>query len=94
MITAGTAIRESLDILASSRAIISGVVVSLDRQEMVSDTLRESAIQQVERDCGVPVTAIVRLKHLVSFLETRGQDTSSEQLSAIQLYRHTHGVEY
>ena len=93
VITAGTAIRESLDILRAAEAVLSGVVVSLDRQEMVSDTLRESAIQQVEKVAGAPVCAIVRLKHLVAYLETK-EDTTVEQLEAIRRYRATYGVEY
>ena len=68
VITAGTAIREAVDILARASALLVGVAVALDRQEMVSETVRESAIQQVEREFAVPVTAIVRLKHLVRFV--------------------------
>ena len=93
VITAGTAIRESLDTLRSAEALLSGVVVSLDRQEMVSDSVRESAIQQVEKVAGAPVCAIVRLKHLVAYLETQ-PGTTSEQLEAIRQYRTTYGVEY
>ena len=93
VITAGTAIRESLGILRDAEAVLSGVVVSLDRQEMVSDTVRESAIQQVEKVADAPVCAIVRLKHLVAYLETQS-GTTSEQLDAIREYRSTYGVEY
>jgi len=110
VITAGTAIREAVDILANASAVLVGVAVALDRQEMVSETLRESAIQQVERDVGVPVTAIVRLTHLVQYVrENKGLATgpaeapavgskrslcTDEELSKIEEYRSSYGVNY
>jgi orotate phosphoribosyltransferase len=91
VITAGTAIRESLELLSAAGANVCGVVVSLDRQEMVSESLRESAIQQVEKSSGISVVSIVRLKHLVSYME---EGSDPEQLAAIRQYRETYGVEY
>ena len=69
VITAGTAIRESMEILRAADAQLAAVAVSLDRQEKTSETAAESAIQQVARECGVPVLSIVRLKHLVAYVK-------------------------
>jgi orotate phosphoribosyltransferase len=95
VITAGTAIRESLELLRNSKAVVCGVVVSLDRQEMVSETVYESAIQQVEKSAGVPVVSIVRLNHLVAYLQAHAQsETDVKKLESILQYRKTYGVEY
>ena len=93
VISAGTAIRESLDILKDAGAMVAGIVVSLDRQEVRSEEIRESAIQQVMKDTGVPVVSIIKLKDLISYLE-RQQGTTMQQLEAIRAYRKEYGVEY
>ena len=93
VITAGTAIRESVDILSHAKAELVGVAVSLDRQEKATDASTTSAIQQVETDLGVPVISIVRLSHLVSFVRSAG-DGMDKNLQAIVDYRQTYGVEY
>ncbi|OQX48108.1 MAG: orotate phosphoribosyltransferase, partial [Candidatus Sedimenticola endophacoides] len=68
VITAGTAIRESMEVIQAQGATPAGVVIALDRQERGKG--ERSAIQEVETDYGMPVTAIVRLRELVDFLET------------------------
>ena len=93
VISAGTAIRESLDVLKVAGAMVAGIVVSLDRQEVRSEEIRESAIQQVMKDTGVPVVSIIKLKDLISYLE-RQQGTTMQQLEAIRAYRKEYGVEY
>ena len=55
--------------------------------------IRESAIQQVMKDTGVPVVSIIKLKDLISYLE-RQQGTTMQQLEAIRAYRKEYGVEY
>ena len=95
VITAGTAIRESVDILRAAGAHLAAVAVMLDRQEKPTDTATESAIQQVQKDQNVPVLSIVRLKHLVAYLQSAA--TAADQgdlLTRIQEYRATYGVEY
>ena len=94
VITAGTAIRESVDILAHAQATVVSVVVSLDRQEKASDDCAQSAIQIVERDFGFPVLSIVRLEHLVAFVERPSDSTYANQLASVLDYRRTYGVSY
>ena len=89
VITAGTAIRESVDIIRALGAAPAGVVIALDRQERGQTEL--SAVQEVRAQFGMPVAAIVRLGDLVSYLADR-QDTG-EQLRAIEAYRHRYGVD-
>lgn len=88
VITAGTAIRESMEVIEAQGATPAGVVIAHDRQERGKG--ERSAIQEVETDYGMPVTAIVRLRELVDFLET---DTGSAgALQEIRAYRDRYGV--
>ena len=66
VITAGTAIREVMDILARHNAAAAGVVVGLDRMEKGRG--EQSAIQEVEQEFGVPVISIVTIDHIIAFL--------------------------
>ncbi len=88
VITAGTAIRESMDIIAAEGAKPAGVVIALDRQERGKG--ERSAIQEVEADFGMPVAAIVRLAELIEFVEQRGD--AAGHLQAIQAYRAEYGI--
>jgi orotate phosphoribosyltransferase len=88
VITAGTAIRESMEIIRAQGAEPAGVVIALDRQERGTGSL--SAIQEVEREYGIPVAAIARLENLVEFLEQRGD--APEMVAAIRDYRARYGV--
>ncbi len=88
VITAGTAIRESMDIIATEGASPAGVIIALDRQERGQGD--RSAIQEVESDYGIPVAAIVRLADLVAFVSQRGD--AAEHLANIEAYRREYGV--
>ena len=88
VITAGTAIRESMEIIQANGAELSGVLIALDRQEKGKGEL--SAIQEVERDFGTKVISIVTLGDLISYLEA--QDDMSEALAAIKQYREDYGI--
>jgi len=88
VITAGTAIRESLDIIAENGAIAAGVVIALDRQERGQGD--RSAIQEVEQDLGLSVTSIVTLAELQAFLAE--QPEYRESLRAIEAYHQQYGV--
>jgi len=83
VITAGTAIREVQQIVAAEGAEIAGIVVAVDRQERGTGAL--SAIEEVERDLGVAVTAIITLTDIVEFIEATGK--YAEHLDAIRAYR-------
>ena len=88
VITAGTAIRESMEIIAQNGADLSGVLIALDRQEKGNAEL--SAIQEVERDFGTKVVSIVKLADLISYLETKG--TMNEHLASVKAYREQYGI--
>ncbi len=88
VITAGTAIRESMDIIAAEGASPTGVVIALDRQER--GTGPRSAIQEVEADHAMTVAAIVRLEDLIAYIRQRGDAT--EQLANVEAYRREYGV--
>jgi orotate phosphoribosyltransferase len=87
VITAGTAIRESMDVIQGAGATPAGVIIALDRQEKGQG--EKSAIQEVEQDYGIPVAAIARLENLVSYL---AQTSDSEHLTNIRAYRERYGV--
>jgi orotate phosphoribosyltransferase len=89
VITAGTAIRESVDIIRALGAEPAGVVIALDREERGRTEL--SAVQEVRTQFGVPVAAIVRLRELVAYLA--GQADAGAQLAAIEAYRTRYGVD-
>ncbi|KAJ3410940.1 hypothetical protein HDV05_002995 [Chytridiales sp. JEL 0842] len=90
VITAGTAIRESVQIIQNEKAKLVGVLISLDRQERGLGGTTLSAIQQVEQEYKVPVISIVSLKHVVQYLkEVGGMD---EQVNAITEYWKANGV--
>jgi len=88
VITAGTAIRESLGLIEESGATLAGVCVSIDRQERGQQ--RESAIQEIERDHAVSVTTIATLDTLIDFLRDAGDQQFA--LDAILAYRQEYGV--
>ena len=89
VITAGTAIRESVDVIRALGAEPAGVVIALDRQER--GRTEQSAVQEVQTQFGVPVAAIVRLQDLIAYLAER-QDVGGH-LQAIEAYRGRYGVD-
>ncbi|MFB0979678.1 MAG: orotate phosphoribosyltransferase [Alteromonadaceae bacterium] len=92
VITAGTAIRESMEIIKAHGAELSGVLIALDRQEKGQGEL--SAIQEVERDFGTQVIAIVSLADVVTYLEEKisSQPELAKSLSSINKYRESYGI--
>jgi orotate phosphoribosyltransferase len=86
--TAGTAIRESVDIIQVAGATPAGVVIALDRQERGRDA--RSAIQEVEETLGVRVISIVKLEHLAQYLQDRID--RAEEVEKILAYRAQYGV--
>jgi len=92
VITAGTAIRESMEIIKAHGAELSGVLIALDRQEKGQGEL--SAIQEVERDFGTQVIAIVTLADVVTYLEENvsSQPELATSLASINNYRESYGI--
>jgi orotate phosphoribosyltransferase len=89
VITAGTAIRESMELIEAQQAEAAGVVIALDRQE--KGTGERSAIQEVEQDHGIPVKAIIQLENITEYLVQQGQDELTVQ--KIAEYRKQYGIE-
>jgi len=89
VITAGTAVRESLGLIHGAGASVAGVLVALDRQERGQGAL--SAVQELARGHGVPVIAIVGLGDLMEYAGTR-PDLAAER-ERLLAYRDRYGVE-
>ncbi|HBM10909.1 orotate phosphoribosyltransferase [Pseudomonas sp. Choline-3u-10] len=88
VITAGTAIREVMQIIRAQGAQAAGVLIALNRQERGHGQL--SAIQEVEQDYGMPVVSIVSLAQVLEFL---GQDEQLKRhLPAVEAYRDQYGI--
>ena len=88
VITAGTAIREVMQIIKAQGAQAAGVLIALDRQERGTGEL--SAIQEVERDFNMPVISIVSLQQVLEYL---AQSTELKQyLPAVERYREDYGI--
>ncbi len=88
VITAGTAIRESMEIIQANGATLAGVLIALDRQEKGKGEL--SAIQEVERDFGCQIVAIIKLADLIAYLaEKPGME---QELAAVSDYREQYGI--
>ncbi|WP_281559257.1 orotate phosphoribosyltransferase [Thalassomonas sp. RHCl1] len=88
VITAGTAIRESMEIIKANGAELSGVLIALDRQEKGQGEL--SAIQEVERDFNTRVISIVSLGDLITYLEDKPE--MEQNLKNIKQYREDFGI--
>ncbi|UOA09408.1 orotate phosphoribosyltransferase [Methylobacter sp. S3L5C] len=86
VITAGTSVRESVEIIKHAGAIPAGVLIALDRQEKgLNDS---SAIQEVQERFNMPVVAIITLANIIAYLTAQ----SSDQLNAIQDYQNRYGI--
>ncbi len=88
VISAGTSIRESVDIIRAAGATPAGVVIALDRQERGQGAL--SAVQEVEKNYGMPVVAVATLADLIGYL--RGHAELERNLDAVTRYRENYGV--
>ncbi|HHL45017.1 MAG TPA: orotate phosphoribosyltransferase [Gammaproteobacteria bacterium] len=88
VISAGTSVRESATIIKASGAQLAGVVVSLDRQECGQG--ERSAIQEVERELGIPVASIANLDTLLDYLARRPE--LKEWREKVTAYRKQYGV--
>lgn len=92
VITAGTSVRESVEIIEAQGARAAGVVIALDRQERGQD--ERSATQEVRERFGIPVISIATLADLVAFLEEApaGLGIPPATLAAVRDYRSRYGI--
>lgn len=88
VITAGTSVRESVEIIGRAGALPCGVLIALDRQEKGRGNL--SAIEEVEGQFGIPVFSIIKLADIVEFLEASGR--FAEEVAAVHDYRRLFGT--
>ncbi len=92
VITAGTAIREAVDIISDEGAKTSAVLIALDRQEKGQADL--SAIQEVQRDYGIEVFSIITLADLIDYLANNDSNDApvGQYLDAMKEYRQQYGI--
>jgi orotate phosphoribosyltransferase len=88
VLTAGTAVRESINLIKGAGAKPAGVVLALDRQERGLGV--QSAVQEIQSSFGIPVIRIITLDHLIEYMED-GED--SEELESLRNHRRTWGVD-
>jgi orotate phosphoribosyltransferase len=96
VISAGTSVRESVEIIQKAGASPCAVLIALDRMEKSGtaiDVGTFSAVQAVQQDFGIPVIAIANLKDLLQFLEQTQNPTLKEHLPKVKLYRDQYGVQ-
>jgi orotate phosphoribosyltransferase len=96
VITAGTAIRESIEIIRAAGAQPAGVALALDRQERGRDAagndLTESAVQEVQRLYGIPCVAILTLGGLIDSLRSGNSALPAGAREGMENYRGRYGV--
>ena len=100
VMSAGTAVRESMALIEKAGAQAYGVAVALDRQEMATEAepdgslrdLPHSAVQYVREKLGLKVCAVAQLNDLLGFLGTQSGHEMAQYLPAVQAYRDRYGV--
>jgi orotate phosphoribosyltransferase len=90
VISAGTSVRESIELIVASAAEPCGVVIALDRMERGQAEF--SAVQEVQRTYNIPVVSIAALDDLLAYL--KGHAEMEQYLHAVQSYREQYGVTY
>lgn len=88
VISAGTSVRESVEMIRAAGAEPAGVVIALDRRERGQGEL--SAVQEVARDYGIPVISIASLDDLLTFLENKPEMV--ENRNRVEAYRTQYGI--
>lgn len=89
VISAGTSVRESVELIRAAGATPAGVLIALDRQERGQSDL--SAVQEVQRDYGIPVVAVAGLGDLMAYLA--GHPDLAVHQAAVAQYREQYGVD-
>jgi len=95
VISAGTSVRESVDLIRGAGAQPAAVLIALDRMERSGtaiDVGEKSAVQAVEEEFGLPVIAIANLADLMSFLTASSDVELTAYLPAVKAYREQYGV--
>lgn len=87
VMTAGTAMREVINLLAKVDAKVAGIIVALDRKERGQGEL--SAIQELSQELNVPVMALVTIDDIIQYVANHG---TAEQLAQMKDYRQQYGI--
>ncbi len=95
VISAGTSVRESVDLIRGAGAEPAAVLIALDRMERSGNAIEigdKSAVQAVEQEFGLPVIAIANLAGLMSFLTSSSDAQLTNYLPAVKAYRDKYGI--
>jgi orotate phosphoribosyltransferase len=99
VMSAGTAVRESIALIEAAGAKAHGVVIALDRQEMATEVVQgqvqdvsHSAVQYVREQLGLQVCAVAQLTDLLAYLQTQAGPEMTAHLAQVQAYRERYGV--
>ena len=95
VISAGTSVRESVDLIRGAGAEPAAVLIALDRMERSGNAIEigeKSAVQAVEEEFGLPVIAIANLADLMSFLTASSDTELTASLPAVKVYREKYGI--
>jgi orotate phosphoribosyltransferase len=90
VITAGTAVREAVEIISANGAKLNGIAVAMDRQEKGMGEL--SAIQEIEQSYRIKVVSIISLQNIVDYLVVSENDKLQPYLDAVVAYREEFGI--
>ncbi|KAI8072911.1 orotate phosphoribosyltransferase [Gongronella butleri] len=90
VITAGTAINESIELIRANQAQLTGVLVAVDRAEVAPDGSGKSAIQAVQEKNNIPVRAIITMDNIMEFMEEKG--TYTAELALMKEYKAQYGI--
>ena len=96
VMSAGTAVRESISIIQAAGATAHAVIIALDRQEKATENgldVNHSAVQYVQRQLGLQVCSIAKLSDLMQYLERHSAQGLAADHQRVQLYRQRYGVE-
>lgn len=88
VISAGTSVRESVELIRAAGATPAGVVIALDRMERGKGAL--SAVQEVKESFGIPVIAVATLEDLIAYLADSPELAAN--LDAVKAYREQYGI--
>lgn len=95
VISAGTSVRESVEMIKQAGAKPCAVLIALDRMERSGNDVdigEFSAVQSVQKEFGIPVIAIANLKDLLEFLKASKNESLQNYLPAVQAYREKYGI--
>jgi orotate phosphoribosyltransferase len=95
VISAGTSVRESVAMITAAGGQPAGVAIALDRQERAGDSgeeARNSAVQFVTANLGLPVVSIATLRDLLQYLQGADDPALSAYAGPVQAYRERYGV--